>query len=276
MAAMSVSTRTPEEIARDLARQLGQPDARLVRARDGREHHLFRAALSQGERMLKFPRPDGLADPYDRTRSSAARLRAEGWAIGHARGVPVPEDYHVWDTDPVCSTMSILPGTTAEIAWEKGQLDEASLFYVCLQMGRSLAGLHSAKRPPEGGGLPDLPDIDPRQARLLHLDYHLGNVIGRPQLGNRWTVQGVVDWTCARWGPPEADFVEMQVSVFVTNPRARDPFVAGYRQISGRAVDVRDVELRSATEIVRRLAEDPPENAEQHRRWRDWAETRMR
>lgn len=270
----SLDPRPPEEIARELCRQLGSPSARLVRARDGREHHLFRVLLPEGERILKFPRIDALPDPYDRTRRPSARLRAEGFAISLARGVPVPDDYRVHDTRPVCATMSVLPGTTAEIAWERGQLDEPSLIGVCLQMGRSLAALHGRKRPEDPGLLPDLAGSDPKTARLLHLDYHLGNVIGRPLLGNAWTVHGIVDWTCARWGPPEADFVEMQVSVFVTNPRSRDAFVAGYRQASGRAVDIREVERRSAIEIARRLVEDPPDNAEHRRRWQNWMETR--
>lgn len=271
---MSASTGGPEDIARELVRQLGHANVRVVRGRDGREHHLFRIVLPWGERILKFPRADGLPDPYDRARPSAERLRAEGWAVGHARGVPVPGDYQVHDTDPVCATMEVIPGTTAEIAFEKGQLDADGLQAVCLQMGRSLAALHGLRRPPGGGGLPDLPGAAPAGARLLHLDYHLGNVIGRPMLGGSWTVLGIVDWTCARWGPPEADFVEMQASVFVTNPRARDAFVAGYRQISGRAVDVRDVERRTASEIRRRLVEDPPADAVLAARWRDWAETR--
>lgn len=269
----SLDPRPPEEIARELARQLGAPTARLVRARDGREHHLFRIHLPEGERVLKFPRIDALPDPYDRARRPSTRLRAEGWAVAHARGVPVPGDYRAHDTRPVCATMSVLPGTTAEIAWERGQLDEGSLLGVCLQMGRSLAALHGRKRPEDPGLLPDLPDADPKTARLLHLDYHLGNVIGRPQLGGAWAVHGVVDWTCSRWGPPEADFVEMQVSVFVTNPRARDAFVAGYRQASGRAVDIRDVERRAAREIARRLVEDPPDSAEHRRRWQHWMES---
>ena len=122
--------------------------------------------------------------------------------------------------------------------------------------------------------LPDLPGIDPLNARLLHLDFHLGNVLIRPALGTRYAVTGVVDWTCARWGPPEADVFEMQVSVFALNPRARDAFVAGYRRESGRAMDLKEVEWRAALEIRRRLVEDPPEDPVLSRRWKDWVEKR--
>ncbi|MBM4393040.1 MAG: hypothetical protein FJ090_18085 [Deltaproteobacteria bacterium] len=34
--------------------------------------------------MLKIPRADALPDPFDASRSSAERLRCEGWAVAHA------------------------------------------------------------------------------------------------------------------------------------------------------------------------------------------------
>ncbi|MFZ5482357.1 MAG: phosphotransferase family protein [Myxococcota bacterium] len=267
-----VADSNPEETARDLCAQIGHRDARLTRARDGREHHLFRVQFPFGERMLKFPRVDALADPYDPDRRPAERLRAEGFAIGLAKGVAVPGDYKVHETTPVCATMTIIPGTTAEIAHEKGQMDEEMLLKVCIQMGKTLAALHSRKRPEQPGLLPDLPFTDPSTARLLHLDFHLGNVMGKPALGGAWTILGVVDWTCARWGPPEADLVEMQVSVFVSNPRARDAFVAGYRHASGRAIDIADLEQRATLEIARRLDEDPPTVPGMANHWKKWVE----
>lgn len=244
-----------------MLQSLGEPEARAVHVRDGREHHIFRVALARGERMLKLPRVDALPDPWDPSRSAAERLHCEAWAVHHARGVPVPGNYEVHASNPPCATMDVLPGVTAEQALERGQLDAEMLVNVCLSMGRALASLHGVKRPPGGGGLPDLPGSDADSARLLHMDFHLGNMLGRPRLGMTWEVTGVVDWTCARWGPPEADFVEMQVSVFVMNPRARDAFVAGYRQVAGRAIDMADVERRAAAEIRRRLADDPPPEA---------------
>lgn len=262
---------TPDETARDLLGQLGFPGVTVARARDGREHHLYRAWLPEGERLLKFPREDGLKDPFDATRSADERLRAEAWVIEQQRGVAVPVPYRICATTPVCAVMGVLPGTTAEIAYERGQLDEQMLLGVCVQMGRTLGAVHGMRRPAAGGGVPDLPGLDPGSARLLHLDYHLGNVLGRPRLGMGWQVLGVVDWTCARWGPVEADFVEMQVSVFVMNPRAKDAFIAGYRQATGRAVDVAAVERRAAAEIRRRLVEDPPQRDDLRRRWEDWA-----
>jgi hypothetical protein len=190
------------------------------------------------------------------------------------RGVPVPDPYVYYDTEPRCVVMGVLPGTTAEVAYERGQLDEDSLLGVCLQMGRTLATIHTRKRPEGPDYLPDLPGSDLASGRLLHMDFHLGNVIGRPQLGGAWAITGVVDWTRARWGPPEADFVEMQVSVFALNPRARDAFVAGYRQVSARSVDTTDVERRSAAEIKRRLATEPPSDDVLRRRWQDWVDRR--
>lgn len=264
----------PDETARDLLGQLGHPNAQCIAARDGREHHLFRIWLPEGERLLKFPRRDALHDPYDPWRPPAERLRAEAWVVGERHGVAVPDPYTIYDTNPICAVMGVLPGTTAEIAYERGQLDHEMLVNVCLQMGRTLADIHRKKRPPEGGGVPDLVGMDPATARLLHLDYHLGNVLGRPKLGMGWQILGVVDWTCARWGPVEADLVEMQVSVFVTNPRAKDAFIAGYRQTSGRMIDVAEVERRASLEIQRRLEEDDAPTDELRRRWEDWASRR--
>lgn len=279
---MAETSLSPEQVAARLGRELGL-DARLIRARDGREHHLFRVVSPAGlcgpddpggERLLKFPREDGLPDPFDPTRPSAERLRAEGEVLGLVRRVAVPSPYRVFDTDPVCAIMGVLPGTTAEIAYERGQLDEPGLLGVCLQMGRTLSAVHALARPDTPSGIPDLPDSSPRGARLLHLDYHLGNVLGRPQLRSGWTITGVVDWTCARWGPVEADLVEMQACVFILNPRARDAFVAGYRQASGRAIDMGEVEERTAWEVRRRLVCDRPPNEALARLWEDWVERR--
>lgn len=252
--------------------QLGEPGARRVHARDGREHHLFRVHLARGERMLKIPRVDGMLDPFDPSRTALERLMCEAAAVGMARGVPVATHYEVHATTPACATMSILPGMTAEQAHERGQLDADALLKVCVQMGRALAGLHSVRRTGDGGLLPELEVTEAGNARLLHLDYHLGNVLGRPKIGAGWEITGVVDWTCARWGPPEADFVEMQVSVFIRNPRARDAFVAGYRQVAARAIDMADVERRAAREIRRRLALDPTEGGAARGYWTSWAE----
>ena len=272
----SMPAETPDEDADKTARRLlshiGHGGVRCVRARDGREHHLFRVQLPDGERLLKFPRVDALADPYDATRKPADRLRAEAHAIKLVKGPNVPNPYVIFDTDPVCSLMGVIPGTTAEIAWEKNQLDEESLINVCIQMGKTLAYVHTRKRPEGGDLLPDLPDSDLSTARLLHLDFHIGNCVGRPQLGGHWQVLGVVDWTCARWGPVEADLVEMQVSVWVFIPRARDAFVAGYRQASGRALSIKDIERRATFEIHRRLVFDPPESEKLKMMWLDWVD----
>lgn len=261
-----------EELARSVLDQLGETHARLVHVRDGREHHVFRAQFAEGERMLKIPREDGLADPFDPTRTPLERLMGEGDAISLARGVPVPRFYAVHNTTPVSATMEVLPGQTAEQALERGQLDESSLARVCLQMGRTLAALHGVRRPEGNLHLPVLPGETDGPARLLHLDFHLGNVIGRPHLGMGWEITGVVDWTCARWGPAEADFVEMQIGVFIRNPGARDAFIAGYRQISLRAVDVADVERRAGLELKRRLASEPDAGGEARHHWQAFAD----
>lgn len=261
-----------EELARSVLDQLGETNARRVHVRDGREHHVFRVQLAEGERMLKIPREDGLPDPYDPTRTPLQRLMAEGDAISLARGVPVPRFYTVHNTSPCCATMEALPGQTAEQALERGQLDGEGLARVCLQMGRTLALLHRVRRTALDSLPPLLPDATDGPSRLLHLDFHLGNVLGRPRLGTRWEITGVVDWTCARWGPAEADFVEMQIGVFIRNPAARDAFIAGYRQVSLRAVDVADVERRAGVELKKRLASEPDAGGEARHHWQAFAD----
>lgn len=263
----------PEATLRDLLVQLGCPDARYAPTREGREHHLFRVHLPEGERLLKFPRRDPFPDPFEPGRDADDRLACEAYALTLVKGVAVPAPYVFYDTRPRCAVMGILPGTTAEIEYERGALDFDDLLGVCLQMGRTLAQVHTRKRPEGADFLPTLHG-DPANLRLLHLDFHLGNVLLRRQLGMGWQITGVVDWTRARWGPPEADFVEMQVSVFALNPRARDAFVAGYRQVSGRAVDIHEVERLAAAEIQRRLVSDPPDDEVLLRRWKDWVDTR--
>lgn len=213
---MADSLQPPEVIAARICRELGL-DPRIVRAREGREYHLFRVLTPAGlcgpddpggERLLKFPRVDALPDPFDLARPATDRLRAEGIVLTTLRGVSVSYPYRIFRTNPVCAVMGVLPGTTAEIAHERGQLDETGQVGVCLQMGSPTSPTSSC-------------------AALACSICHLGNVLGRPQLRSGWTITGVVDWTCARWGPVEADLVEMQACVFILNPRARDAFVAG-------------------------------------------------
>jgi Ser/Thr protein kinase RdoA (MazF antagonist) len=258
--------------AAHLLRELGV-EAVPTPLRDGREHHLYRVHCIHGDFLLKFPRADGLPDPFEPDRPWVDRLRSESIAISLAQGVPVPSPYFFHpETWPPCSLMGILPGVSPEQQLERGRVDWVGLLGLCMQIGRMLAQIHTRRRPPNGGGLPDLPGCDPATARLLHLDFHIGNVLGRPELG--WRLTGVLDWTCARWGPPEADLVELQVSLFAANPRAREAFLSGYRQVSPHIMDVEDVEARAILEIQRRLIEDPPEKQMIHI-WEDWMEQKL-
>ena len=121
-------------------------------------------------------------------------------------------------------------------------------------MGRGLAGVHSTRRPQEPTDIPDLPGCDPSSARLLHMDYHLGNVqVIRDRRRGGYAVSGVVDWVLCRWGPREADFVEMTLSVFKQIPQAREAFMAGYRSAGGMQLD-RELEYSYlARDLDRRL-----------------------
>jgi hypothetical protein len=154
--------------------------------------------------------------------------------------------------------MEMLPGSPPELLALRGRLDAATLHHICFMMGELLASIHAVRRPEGPSPIRDLPGADPARARLLHMDFHLGNVMGALQLGQRWRPLGVIDWTCCHWGPREADMAEMGVSVFATNPSCLDPFLGGYRKGSGLALDPRQVRAWIGREMVRRLAVDPP------------------
>lgn len=243
----------------------------MAHLRDGREHHLYQVRLSEGIRLLKFPRVDALADPYDPHRTAEERLLAEATAIYMIRDVPVPSPYLLYPSSPMCALMGQMVGTTPEIDIERGRLDATLLHTICVQMGRALARIHACRRPAD----PPLPDLEPvRDSRLLHLDFHLGNVLGTPRASGHWELTGVVDWTCARFGPVEADFAEMQISVFILNPRMRDAFIGGYRQLAPVPIDLDDIERRAAALIRQRLALDPPMSEWQRDVWSQWAKGR--
>jgi hypothetical protein len=160
--------------------------------------------------------------------------------------------------------MGIVPGVTPEDVYRRGLMDRTLLEAVSLEMGRLLARIHDAKMPPvtEPTTIPLLMGADPDKARLLHMDFHLGNVLGSMRTGGRWIPGGVIDWTWAKWGPREADFTEMGVSVCVTNPWAMEPMLHGYREVSGLTLEASRIFPWVRAELERRLVSEPPVEAE--------------
>jgi GNAT superfamily N-acetyltransferase len=257
------------DYARELLDRAGILYSDLVRARDGREHHLFRLVVDRDAlRVLKFARGDGIGDPFWPDRTPLQALEAEREALAVARGVRVPGHYLILPGDPPGALMEMLPGTPPEQLALRGRLDPDTLANICHMMGELLATIHSVRRPAGPSAIRDLPGVEIENARLLHMDFHLGNVVGTLQLGQRWRPLGVIDWTCCHWGPREADMAEMGVSVFATNPSAFDAFLAGYRKSSGQAQDPRVVKSWIGRELLRRMEHDPPTEESVRNLWR--------
>lgn len=233
---------------------------------------MWRVHLDNGAHaLLKVARPGGAQDPWWPDRTPLGALQAEHAALALVRGVPVPRTHHVLPPvergDLPGALMSILPGDPPERTLQAGRMDRKLLEEICLEMGRTLAAIHRVKRPEDPGAITDLPDIDPARARLLHMDFHLGNVLGQRRLGGGWETTGVVDWTCCHWGPRERDFAEMGTSVFATNPWCLDPFLAGYNQGSGLRMPKDLVQGVIGKDLRRRLAADPPEQETVRNLW---------
>lgn len=247
----------------------------VIPTRDGREHHLFRLELENGEvRLLKVPREDRMPDPRWPGRSARRALAAEGFALHLMREVPVPGSYLYLEGDPPGAIMSIVPGTTPEVLYERGSLDRALLTAVMEEMGRTLAAIHRVRPGDDPGPIPFLIGATPDDAVLLHLDYHLGNVLGKRQIRPPWTLMGVVDWTRCAWGAPEEDLAELGSSVFATNPWALDPFLSGYRLGGGPPLRRDRIFAVMADDLARRLREEPPSSSEikaiWHARYSEW------
>lgn len=253
----------PEEVMRQLLAANGLAVQTLRAARSGREHHLFQVVLIDGSVwMAKVPRSDW-KDPHWPDRTPIHALAIEAAAIGHivAKGEAfpaVPQPYHLLPGDPPGAIMGLVAGSPPEQTLFKHGMEVRTLRNVCVEMGRMLAAIHRIRRPEKPGVIPDLPGHDLSDARLLHLDFHLGNVLGHLQLGQGFRLVGVVDWTCAHWGPREADLGELGASLFATNPELLDDFLLGYRQASGIVLSYPKVLDVLVTELERRLRSDPP------------------
>lgn len=241
-------------------------------ARGGLEHHLYHVHLDDGSVCFgKVPR-DGYVDPHWPEKRADHALRIERQAIGLIAArcgadLSVPTPYTVLDGNPPGALMGVVPGSTPEHLLVTRGMDLRLLRRIVHEMGRVLAILHRVKRPEDPGDIPDLPGADLEDARLLHMDYHMGNVLGALQLGFGWQCRGVVDWTCAHWGPREADVGEMGASLFATNPDLLDEFLAGYRTSTGIGMRRERVLDFLVAELERRLRDDPPKDVRIQNLW---------
>jgi len=251
--------------------------ARSVQAAwGGREHHVCKVLLEDGRAMVaKVPLADGYRPRHWPEDGSARPLEAEAEAIALVRGVEVAVPSLILDGDPPIALQPLLPGRPPEQELIERGLSRGSVETLCWQMGRVLATIHRVKRPADTASvIPTLPGAELDRARLLHMDYHLGNVVGVRNLRDGWRITGVVDWTCCAWGPRTADFVELGASLFATNPWGLDPFLLGYREVSGLRMIREQVQAEMATALAERLVHEPPASEQIARLWKmriaDW------
>ncbi len=240
----------------------------------GSQHHLFRlVGVHDGKPyVLKIGRVgDPFGDAWDPHRQHLSGLKAEAQAVSLVRRVDAPTPSRILSETEPSALMPHLPGESGQSLWDRRRLDEQGLQDLCFAMGGAMAAIHSRKRPEDPGDVPDLPlpDFDPAKARLLHMDFHLGNVqVVRDRVRGMYQVRGVVDWVLCRWGPREADLVELSISVFRQLPAARGSFMAGYRRAGGLVFDQAQEKRFTLLELQRRLPLAPNEKVRTN--WRTW------
>lgn len=221
----------------------------------GAQHDLTRVTLPDGsQQVLKVAREGAdLGDLFDEGRVPGECLDAEEEALTRLPGVPVPRPYRRLTPDPPAALMGQLQGTAGDVLWSSGRLGEQGLRHLLYGMGEVLASVHRVRRPEGPTVIPDVPGAEAGVARLLHGDFHLGNVLAAPAGMHRWRVLGVVDWVLCRWGPPELDVVELEISVFRQLPAMRASFLAGYAGGGGRPLDAAYLQGWVGRELTRRL-----------------------
>jgi aminoglycoside phosphotransferase (APT) family kinase protein len=185
---------------------LGVSDARsIVPLQGGADSALWQVVRSEGTYALRVLRAD---------QAEVGEREALAMQLAAAAGVPVPRVHRLdtWHGRPVL-LLSWCPGTTLReflpgrpwLVWAIGA-----------RFGRVLAQLHTVPPPepwrqahpewiselgPEETPLQSrLRALTAGQERLLHLDYHLLNV-----MTNGREITGVLDWANAGSGDPRAD-----------------------------------------------------------------------
>ena len=244
----SIDALQARERAEALLGQAGIQVEGLQPQAGGAQHLLFKLTEPGAEqRLLKIPRRENLED-----RSAQQGLAAEAEAISRLRGVKLPEPYLLLDGGAI---MAHVPGQSAWFLYKQGRLSLDGLPDLCFEMGRQLSAIHRCRKPADyQGAIPERPELLGATPRLVHGDYHLGNVqvVRDPRKG--WTIGGVVDWVNCCWGPRELDFVELHLSVFRQLPGTREAFLGGYRAGGSLPPDPHREKILLRTELHRRLS----------------------
>lgn len=198
--------------------------------------------------------------------SQAVGFAVELEAMERARsgGVPVPEVYATtsWQEHPAM-LLAWCPGSTLGALLRR---QPWSAYRWGIQFGRMQAAIHAVPLPPQADD-PDGwigavgPDEEPLQRRLrglerrsalLHLDYHLLNVLGADG-----RITGVIDWANARTGDPRADVARTYALLRIEPYTPRSDSLAlglvrrlftlgwqrGYQRAGGTVGDGRDMAL---------------------------------
>jgi aminoglycoside phosphotransferase (APT) family kinase protein len=221
----------------------------VQRAGEGSHHHLVVVEVDSGPlQLLRLPK----------SLHSGAReiLRSEAEAIARTQAVlPVPHPVTLLpnEEEPEGCLMPILPGTrVTDLRAQGGTV--ADIGTICRELGRLMAHLHQIRRQgSEASWIQELfPDLE-NENTLLHGDAHLGNLLVERDSKRGWTITGMIDWSFCRWGPPEADLVEMAICEAEPRPHLGRLFYESYIEAGG--LPPREPVLRRALirELERRL-----------------------
>jgi aminoglycoside phosphotransferase (APT) family kinase protein len=182
---------------------------------------------------IEFPDQTYALRVFESSRKGDYQRERAVMAVALAAGLPVPK-VKAADSWPehAALLMTWLPGRTmvAELRAHPWRL-----WRLGIEFGRAQAAIHSVTAPELFGRQPDAwiawecqsdPALQARLRRtaagrtaLLHLDYHLLNVLTD---GRR--ISGIVDWTNAHAGDPRADAART-VSILRVDPAARKPLI---------------------------------------------------
>lgn len=246
-----VSTQdTSNAEAEQLLRRSGLQPLQVQNAGHGSHHHLFVVEIPDEELMLlRLPR-------YAHSNRSVRTLLRETEAIRRVRPyLPVPHPVFLLPNEerPEGSLTPILPGIRGtEIVAEK--MRGRDRVGIARELGKLLADLHRVRRDPnEASHIAPLFDDLPEERSLLHGDAHLGNLLVERDEKEQWHISGIIDWSFTRWGPPEADLVEMAICEAEPRPAIGRAFYEAYLQAG--ALPPREPMFRRALirELERRL-----------------------
>jgi aminoglycoside phosphotransferase (APT) family kinase protein len=241
----------PIERAQQILERSGFRVRQLQPAGAGSLHVLFVAEVESGAmQLLRLARSRDLP-------TVMVSLRAEAEAVRRAYGiVPVAHPMIlVPDEDfPEASLSPIVDGTRATDVRAHAPHDPG-IARLCEELGRTLATLHTIRRP-EGEPThiaSHTASVGVESEVLLHGDAHLGNLMVRLEKKAGYVVTALIDWSFCRWGPPEADLVEMAICEAEPRPQLGYRFLRAYEDAGGPKPRKEVFHLALTRELERRL-----------------------